>query len=388
MEMGVVYATESAVRPSVPLTVAVGGEEVGYAAAAAIVVVTAGVVASLAWWWRRRQHPARKLRRALAGVDEVSVLMHPNPDPDAMASAMAVKTIAEDVDATPSLQYPGTIRHQENRAFRTILDLELECIEDRGDLHDDVVVVDHNEPRGFQGAGGVEPLAVVDHHPGEGTGDITDVRPELGACASIFVEYFEELDATLGADDGLSVAPTLATGLVYGIQSDTNKLTKGCTQTEFDATAYLFPAINDDLLDRIANPQVPIEILETKARAIMQHDVEGSYAVCDLGDVPNADAIPQAADELTHREGVSAVVVFGNYDGTVHVSGRSRDDRVHMGEALQAAIEGIPMAEAGGHARMGGGQLSADHMEGLGPSDGVSRDEFRDRLFETLAGDY
>jgi nanoRNase/pAp phosphatase (c-di-AMP/oligoRNAs hydrolase) len=367
-------------------TLPVGNEQMGLVAA--VIVIVLGVLGAIAWWVKRRRHPARRLERALADVETASILMHPNPDPDAMASAMAVASIADDVDTSTELQYPGAIRHQENRAFRTMLDLDLDCIETRGDLEDAVVLVDHNVPRGFQGAEGVEPVAVVDHHPGNGTGKITDVRPEYGACASLFVQYLQELDATVGADDGLTVTPELATGLTYGIQSDTNHLTNGCTENEFEASAYLYPALSQDLLDRIANPQVPMEVLETKARAIMDHEVEGSYAVCDLGDVPNVDAIPQAADELTHREGVTAVVVFGNHDGTIHVSGRSRDDRVHMGEALRSAIEGIPMAEAGGHARMGGGQLSLDHMNGIGPSNGVSRDEFSDRLFTAMAGDY
>jgi hypothetical protein len=58
-----------------------------------------------------------------------------------------------------------------------------------------------------------------------------------------------------------------------------------------------------------------------------------------------------------------------------------------MGKALKAAVEDIPMAEAGGHARMGGGQLSVDHMEGIGPGDGVSFEEFTDRLFEAMTGE-
>jgi nanoRNase/pAp phosphatase (c-di-AMP/oligoRNAs hydrolase) len=364
------------------------GDEMGMTVVVAVVVLAFAGLGALAWWWKRRQHPARRLRRALAGVDEVSVLTHPNPDPDAMASAMAVTALAEDVDTNAVIKYAGSIRHQENRAFRTVLDLDLDCIETRGDLHDDVVVVDHNRARGFQGSEGVDPLAVVDHHPGDGEGVVTDVRPDVGACASLFVEYLRELDATVGADDGLSVSPALATGLMYGIQSDTNSLTKGCSALEFEASAFLFPALSQDLLDRISSPQVPIEVLETKAKAIFEHEVRASYAVCDLGDIPNVDAIPQAADELLHREGVSSVVVFGNFEGTVHMSGRSRDDRVHMGDALEAAIEGIPMAEAGGHARMAGGQLSLDHMNGIGPSDGVSREEFCDRLFEAMAGDY
>ena len=58
-----------------------------------------------------------------------------------------------------------------------------------------------------------------------------------------------------------------------------------------------------------------------------------------------------------------------------------------MGETLRHVVSDIPMANAGGHARMGGGQLSVEHMRGIGPSDGISRVEFEDRLFSAMAGD-
>jgi nanoRNase/pAp phosphatase (c-di-AMP/oligoRNAs hydrolase) len=115
--------------------------------------------------------------------------------------------------------------------------------------------------------------------------------------------------------------------------------------------------------------------------------VRNAFAISDVGTVSNVDAIPQAADELLRLEGVTAVVVLGDKDGQIHLSGRSRDDRVHMGKSLRAVVEDVPMASAGGHARMGGGQLSLDHMEGLGPSNGLTRDQFKDRLFTALNGD-
>jgi nanoRNase/pAp phosphatase (c-di-AMP/oligoRNAs hydrolase) len=99
------------------------------------------------------------------------------------------------------------------------------------------------------------------------------------------------------------------------------------------------------------------------------------------------DAIPQAADELLRLEGVTAVVVFGDSDGDLRLSGRSRDDRVHMGKTLQAVVKDVPMSSAGGHARMGGGQLSIEHMNGIGLSDGMNRVEFQDRLFDAMVGD-
>jgi len=84
------------------------------------------------------------------------------------------------------------------------------------------------------------PVAVIDHHPGDGEGaSFTDVRADHGACATIFAEYFETLgwepeepgadengdDSGEDGEHGLPVQ--LATGLLYGIQSDTKQLTKG-----------------------------------------------------------------------------------------------------------------------------------------------------------------
>jgi nanoRNase/pAp phosphatase (c-di-AMP/oligoRNAs hydrolase) len=346
---------------------------------------------------RFRRSSGTRLAKVLAGYDEIEVLMHPNPDPDAMSAAMAVQSLANEQGTEADIHYPGKIRHQENRAFETVLDLNFDRIESEADLSDaPVVLVDHNEARDFPGSENVDPIAVVDHHPGGGTGsEFTDVRTDVGACASIFAEYFQEMGwDPVGPDEFETVdetkgvlSPAVATGLLYGIQADTKSLTKGCSTLEFDAAAYLYPGVDQDQLDRIANPEVDAEVLDTKATAIRNRDVRNAFAVSDVGTVSNVDAIPQAADELLRLEGVTAVVVLGDDRETIHLSGRSRDDRVHMGKALRAVVEDVPMAGAGGHARMGGGQLSVDHMEGLGPGDGLDREQLHQRLFDAMNGD-
>jgi len=340
-----------------------------------------------------RRPNGRRFRRQLAARDEIAVLMHPRPDPDAMACAMAVDELAASVDTDATMHYAGRIRHQENRAFETVLDQEFDRIEDASDLaSDEVVLVDHNTTRGFSGDDSVDPFAVIDHHPGDGTGnDFTDVRTDYGACATIFAEYFEDLGWELCDPDTEAgpetVSSELATGLIHGIQTDTSNLTKGCSAAEFRAAAYLYEAVDEDLLDRIANPEVDQEVLDVKATAISEREVRNPFAFSHVGDVSNTDAIPQAADELLQLEGVTAVVVAGEREGTVHLSGRSRDDRVHMGKTLGAAVEDIPMAQAGGHARMGGGEISLEHMEGIGPSAGLTMADLTNRIFNAMSGD-
>jgi len=347
--------------------------------------------------------PVSRLRSILADYDAVTVLMHPNPDPDAMSSALAVDQLAAAGGTDASLCYTGEIRRPENRAFQTVLDLDFERVESVGDIDTDaVVLVDHNEPRGFAGAEEIDPVAVVDHHPGGGTGlDFTDVRPETGACATIFAEYFEsldwdffEVDVAL-TDGGVDTADVpadampshVATGLIYGIQSDTRSLTNGCSAADFAAAAYLYDGVDSDLLNRIANPQVDAEVLDVKSRAISERVVNAPYGFSDVGEVSNTDATPQPADELETLEGVSAVVVIGEKEGIIRIAGRSRDDRVHIGRAIEAVVDDIPMAEGGGHARMGGGKIPIEYMDGIGPSEGVTREQLQERIFAAMAGE-
>jgi nanoRNase/pAp phosphatase (c-di-AMP/oligoRNAs hydrolase) len=366
------------------------------AAVTAVAAVAAMAIAT--YLFRRYRRPAgRRFLSLLADQSEVAILMHPNPDPDAMAAALGVAALAEQVGTDATLQYSGAVRHQENRAFRTVLDLEMGDIDHVSDVTaGSVVLVDHNEPRGFAGAEAVLPFAVIDHHPGDGTGEaFTDVRTSYGATSSIVTEYFSDIGARPVPPDQhasevageFTVPSEVATGLLYGVLSDTSRLTTGASAADFDAAGFLYPGVDEELLDRIANPQVGADVLETKARAIAGRKVDGAFAVSDVGTLSNVDAIPQAADELMRLEGVTAVVVCGERDGTVHLSGRSRDDRVHMGRALEEAVSVWPGASAGGHARMGGGRVPIARTDGDDSGAKPDRRELVDRIFRTLAGE-
>ncbi|MFB6304939.1 MAG: bifunctional oligoribonuclease/PAP phosphatase NrnA [Haloferacaceae archaeon] len=371
------------------------------AAVLAALVAVAVVVAVAYLLWRYRRPTGRRLLSLLADREHLTVLMHPNPDPDAMAAAMGVAELADQVDVEAELRYSGSVRHQENRAFRTVLEVEMAPVEGADELDPPVVLVDHNRPREFDG---LRPFAVIDHHPGEGRGEtFTDVRTDYGATASIVAEYFQDIGAKpvppdehkTEVDAGFVLPSKVATGLLYGILTDTDDLTRGASPADFAAASYLCGGVDEDLLDRISNPQVSAEVLETKARAIAGREVRGSFAVSDVGTVSSTDALAQAADELSELEGVTAVVVCGEVDGVVRLSGRSRDDRVHMGRVIGDAVDDWNGADGGGHHRMGGGYIpqSAD-VDADADADGgtvgrarVDRSVLVERLFDTLSGE-
>lgn len=82
----------------------------------------------IVWRWRN-QPPGEWFKNLIQGHDYITVLLQANPDPDAMASAMGVEQTATDVSTTVEVVYPGRVAHQENRAFHTVLAMDIDRIE-------------------------------------------------------------------------------------------------------------------------------------------------------------------------------------------------------------------------------------------------------------------
>lgn len=301
-----------------------------------------------------RAHALGTLLGDLEGT--LGVILHDNPDPDAIASGIALTHLARTMGAEAEPVYGGEISHQENRALVNLLDLELTELEpaDRregGDLpFDAVALVDHSLPGVNDRLPEELPVdVVIDHHPPHGPVDARhiDVRPDVGATSTILVEYLTEL--------GVEVDQRLATALLFGIRTDTNDFSRGASPLDFEAAAALLPDVDEDALDAIEDPTVSRETLATIARAIREARVRDGTATSCIGRFSDRDSLSQAAEQLMSMEGISATVVYGFSDGTIYLSGRARGSDVDIGEVLRDAFDQI--GSAGGHAEMGGGQL-------------------------------
>lgn len=369
------------------------------ATAIALSLLVIGVRAAV----RYNRSQSQRLVNALSPHEELTILLPPNPDQDALAAGVGVKAIAEYAETDAHIQHSGEIRQQQNRAFKTNIGVNSEKIDTRSEIHapDAVILLDHNTPRGFVGAKTVEPLAVIDHHRGNGTGTaFTDVRDGYGATSTLVTEYLFEINPELLTDpkneshpehdssDTLHISSSLCTGLVSGIQFDTEQLTRECADADFAACQLLFPGVDQDMLNRIKNPSVSHDLLRVKATAIENVSINRPFGVCDVGEIENENAISQAAEELMKIEGMSSVVVYGRQNGVLSLSGRSTDDRVHMGEALQNALSKIDIGSAGGHSRVGGAQVPLRQLDAFSSDDISCYQGFTDALFAALKGDY
>jgi nanoRNase/pAp phosphatase (c-di-AMP/oligoRNAs hydrolase) len=293
-----------------------------------------------------------ELVETLRGASSLAVVGHDNPDPDCIASAMALEHVADVADVEEvDILHGGTVTHQENRAFVNLLDVELHTYSaDELDGYERIAFVDHSVPGRNNGVPPGRSIdVVVDHHPVEEAVNATfvDRREELGATATILVDYLREVDP---APDG-----TLATALAFALRRETLEFLRGTTAAELAAAAFLQPEVDTRLLRRLASPPVSPSTVDVVGNAIVNRTIRGSCLVTGAGRTAERDALPQAADYLSTLEGVRTVVVFGVVGSDVHLSARSTDPRVNVGEMLSDAFGDV--GDAGGHANMAGGRL-------------------------------
>ena len=325
----------------------------------------------------------QRFRRTLTGLDgRLAVIMHDNPDPDAIASGTALAKIAESVgvDAVPC--YFGEINHQENRALVNLLELELEQLDAETDIErfDGVALVDHGQAGVNNQLPESTPVdIVIDHHPSNGpiSGSFVDLRVDAGSTSTILVEYFRRL--------GIDIDTSVATALLYGIRTDTDDFTRESSTADFEAAALLSQSADTSVLERVESPSVSGDTLETIARAIQNRTVRSSVVTSCVGHVSNSDTLSQAADRLLHLDGVSTSFVYGIVDETVYGSARTSDTTIDIGATLRNAFDQI--GSAGGHSRMAGAQIPigilAD-VEGKAELEAAIREVIDQRFYEEL----
>ncbi len=313
--------------------------------------------------------PTREPQRLWELLDDseaLTVVCHDNPDPDCLASAVGLGTIAAaaGIDERHIL-YSGEISHQQNRALVNLLDIDLapfrvEMVRNRP-ADSLLAFVDHSiAGENNQVPSGTDIDIVIDHHPVEDiSARFVDNQEAVGATATILTEYIRALP--------LEPTARVATALLFAIRRETLDFLRGVTRSEYEAAAYLHEYSESAMVRQLSTPAVSSATIDTISHAIENRRVTGSVLISQVGRTSERDALPQAADYLMNLEGIETTVVFGLVENTIQISARTTDSRVHMGSVLHDAFDDV--GSAGGHREMAGGTI------GLGIFSGYTTDD-------------
>jgi nanoRNase/pAp phosphatase (c-di-AMP/oligoRNAs hydrolase) len=299
------------------------------------------------------QEILERLFGAIGGTASVLILPHNSPDPDAIASAVALRhLLAERLGVESEIAYTGIIGRAENRALVHSLGRPLRPLTD-SDLSRPVPIalVDTQPGTGNIALPPQSSLAIViDHHiwrEETATASFADVRPELGATSTILAEY---LTVT-----GVEPPAALATALFYGIK--TNTMALGRDASPADATAYfhLQSQVDVQALVRIEQAQVPADYFRSFDTTLRAARIYNGVVIAYLGLLDYPDLTAEMADHLLRLERAQWVICIGLYEDGLILSVRTRSRR-GAAEKLVLAIVGED-GTAGGHGTMAGAQV-------------------------------
>ncbi|MBS3787755.1 DHH family phosphoesterase [Candidatus Bipolaricaulota bacterium] len=321
----------------------------------------------------------------------VSITAFGNPDPDAIASAFALGKVFDHYGLDFGYLFESQINRPENQLLVNYLGMSIDLLGQQGfDGYEQVALIDCNPDRvseewrkNLRSELDKKLFSVQDHHPVAEdkleklkTGSaFIDIRPELGACSTILAECISESELEF---DG----PT-ATGLFYGLHSDTNGLLRSFTTYDVEQLRNYVEYIDMEALKDIVGGLMTSETFKVIHRVTDEDfcEVRGTYKFANAGTLTSktSSAIPQVADFLLKEEGIEGIVVAGiDLDNNIVLGSVRYSGSRYTAEQIAAKIaKGV--GSGGGHVEMGGFQIQPGVL-----SDTINRESTQNALIESV----
>jgi len=285
-----------------------------------------------------------KLQSMIQEGDSLAILMYGSPDPDAVASAMALREIVKHTKPLVKCIFVATepvIRYQ-NAEFIREMKAEIRML-DETDLQDFrlIAVVDAQPTFFGEKLGAIKPQIVLDHHPCKTVwhASLADVRPDYGALSTIMTEYL------LAAR--IRIPKRLYTALLYGIRSDTVHFERDASLEDIGAYYLTFSRANRELIRRIELNQIPDRFLKYFDYAYHRKRRHRDRVICFLDAVESADVCVQVADFYLRLINIFYVVIAGIVKDRMIIVFRGDGYRQDCGAIALKAFGNI--GSAGGH---------------------------------------
>jgi nanoRNase/pAp phosphatase (c-di-AMP/oligoRNAs hydrolase) len=285
----------------------------------------------------------QQYQRYMADADRVLILTHNDPDPDAMASGLALRTILRRTRQTAVLGCLEPPTRPENLRMLKLLDIKMETVRpEQLKEYDRIALVDV-QPHYFPGLLPHVDL-VIDHHPEQSgyNAIFKDIRPEFGSTSTILTEHLRAVD--------LDISERTATAMLYAIKSDTLFFNRHANRADLEAFSYLYPLADATMIRKMEGAEITAERLDYLIKAWQQGRMMEHVFCAFLGEPPREDFIPYVADFYLQLEHVQWTVICGVVNDTFVVSVRNLGYQRNAGDFVRRWFNDI--GSAGGHRTM------------------------------------
>jgi len=296
-----------------------------------------------------------ELSRVLKEVKRVYLLCHDNPDPDSLASAMALRyLLTRHFKIRSSILYGGEIGRAENRAMVRLLKIPVRSLEEVRLRRNSKFALVDTQPasRNHSLPEDAEVVMVFDHHPPKNPmrSGFHHVCDDLGATSTLLFDYIQEA--------GLEIDRRLATALVYALITETQDLGREARRDDIQAYQKLIPKARLRLLSNIKFPVLPHDYFQTLGKALNNTYYYKNIVVTRLGPINSTDMIHQMADFFLRFERRSWSLSVGWNSDYIHLSLRSTNMRARCGKMIAKLVK--DRGSAGGHDMVAGGKIKCN----------------------------
>jgi len=272
------------------------------------------------------------------------VLIVIDPDPDAIASALALKRLLWHKVQATTIGMIRRIRRLNNLTLARVLRLPLLLL-DRNKLeHYDKYVLVDGQPNHNEFFQAFRFTAIIDHHPltdAPGEAPFTDIRPDFGSTSTILTGYLKAAR--------IKPSKALATTLLYGIKTDTRNFERQTSMEDIEAFRYLFPLANHNILRKVEISDLSIGDLKFFQRAVERKHVVRDRLFAHLDAVPTADILVVIAEFFLKVHDISWSIISGVLEDNLIIVVRS-DGRRDAGKVIHRGFGHL--GRAGGHQAM------------------------------------
>ncbi|HOO71034.1 MAG TPA: DHH family phosphoesterase [Spirochaetota bacterium] len=286
---------------------------------------------------------SEQLLETLKKYTNIITFIKGSPDPDAIASSLAIKTICESLGIKNTIHAEKKISLPQNKALVQTLDIPVKFSFPQ-DLSrfNAYMVFDHQSAQINVSSTNNIPCAVhIDHHDKINDLNRCDFRlimTDAGSTSSIIALLLKEMDI----DINRQTMTRICTALLYGIETDTDGYSHAGTM-DYEAIDFLSSYSDMSLIKKISSIPLSKKTVSLLWKAMENLHLYKDWLMTGIGFIPesNRDSIAIIADFLTKREEASVIIVFAaieksNGKGLVlDASLRSKKDTTNLNAIIK-----------------------------------------------------
>jgi len=256
----------------------------------------------------------------------IAIICHNQPDPDCLASAMAIESVAKHFGLSSTVYYGGEISHTQNRVMINVLNIATQRLDEEDEeivasikdkIENSKIVLVDTSNFGKENCSYIskfvdknrQPDLVVDHHDMNADLTCSYIHELLGSCSTILYKVLKQME--------VPITKTLATAMYLGINTDTADLkAEGTTEEDIEAYDELKSQIDLEKYLQILNYPKPLALVDLRRRTYSTLEIVNNLAVANVGLISpqQRSLLADLCEEILAVESLDTVVIMAIVD--------------------------------------------------------------------------